>query len=158
MWEKPEVDIPPGYQEINCHLIFDVKMGQNFHRKARFVIGGNMMETPNTLTYASVVSRYSVLIALNIKARNELVVFSCDIQNAYLTAECRENIWTRAGTQFGFQAGTIMIVRMALYGIKSSGIGFYAHLAETMNCIGFLSTKAYPDVCYLHEVKPNGFG
>ena len=26
-WEKPEGDIPPGYQEIKCHLIFDIKMG-----------------------------------------------------------------------------------------------------------------------------------
>ena len=67
-WEKPEGDIPPGYQEIKCHLIFDIKMGENFRRKARFVAGGHMTDTPTTLAYASVVSRDSVCIALTIVA------------------------------------------------------------------------------------------
>ena len=65
--------------------------------KARFVAGGHMIETPNTLTYASVVSRDLVLIALTIADLNGLDIFSCDIQNAYLTAECREKICTCAG-------------------------------------------------------------
>ena len=29
-WEKPEGYIPPRYQEIKCHFIFDIKMGENF--------------------------------------------------------------------------------------------------------------------------------
>jgi hypothetical protein len=41
-----------GYQEIKCHVIFDVKM--DFTRKARFVAGGHMTETPGSLTYSSV--------------------------------------------------------------------------------------------------------
>jgi hypothetical protein len=32
--------IPPTYQEIRCHMIFDVKM-EDFRRKARFVAGGH---------------------------------------------------------------------------------------------------------------------
>jgi hypothetical protein len=46
-----------GYhQEIKCHVvIFDVKM--NFTRKARFVAGGHMTETPESMTYSSHVSR-----------------------------------------------------------------------------------------------------
>ncbi len=31
-----------GFQEIECHIIFDVKM--DFTRKARFVAGGHMTE------------------------------------------------------------------------------------------------------------------
>jgi hypothetical protein len=46
-----------GYQEIKCHVIFAVKM--DFTRKARFVAGGHMTETPGSLTYSSVVSRNS---------------------------------------------------------------------------------------------------
>ncbi|KAI2505828.1 Reverse transcriptase (RNA-dependent DNA polymerase) [Fragilaria crotonensis] len=45
---------------------------------------------------------------------------ACDIQNAYLTADCREKIWTVAGPEFGSEAGTIFIVRKALYGLKSA--------------------------------------
>ena len=59
-WEKDMSQIPPGCQQIKCHMIFDVKMGENFRRKARFVAGGHTTETLSTLTYSSVVSRDSV--------------------------------------------------------------------------------------------------
>ena len=51
----------------------------------------------------------------------------------------------------------ITIFRKALYGLKSSGAAFYANLAETLNGIGLMSTKAEPDVWYFPVVKPNGF-
>ena len=38
-------DLPPGYQQIHCHMIFDVKMGENFRRKARMVAGGHRTKT-----------------------------------------------------------------------------------------------------------------
>jgi hypothetical protein len=41
-----------GYQRINCHMIFDVKLGENFRRKARFVAGGHTTDPPATLTYS----------------------------------------------------------------------------------------------------------
>ena len=105
-----------------------------------------MTDTPNTLTYSSVVSRDSVRIALTIVALNDLSVMACDIQNAYLTAECREKIWTRAGPEFGSESGSIMIVRKALYGLKGSGAAFRAHLAEKLHDIGFIPTQADPNV------------
>jgi hypothetical protein len=43
-----------GYQEISCHMVFNVKM--DLTRKAQFVAGGHMTETPVSLTYSSVVS------------------------------------------------------------------------------------------------------
>ena len=51
-------DLPIGYQQIKCHMIFDVNMGENFRRKSRLVGGGNMTEAPYSITYSSVVSRY----------------------------------------------------------------------------------------------------
>jgi hypothetical protein len=36
--------LPPGYQEIKCHMIFDVKLGENFRRKARYVAGGHVTD------------------------------------------------------------------------------------------------------------------
>ena len=86
-WEKGEGDLPVGFQKICCHMIFDVKMAENFRRKARFVAGGHTTEAPAALTYASVMSRDLVRIALTIAAFNGLRVLSCDIQNAYLTAD-----------------------------------------------------------------------
>ena len=45
-WSKPLSDMPIGYQEVRCHLIFDVKMGENFRRKARHVAGGHTYRPP----------------------------------------------------------------------------------------------------------------
>lgn len=157
-WEKTKDEIPIGFQEIKCHLIFDVKMGENFRRKARFVAGGHTTDVPDSIiTYSSVVSRDSVRIALTIAALNGLKVMACDIQNAYLTADCREKIWTIAGPEFGSEAGTIFIVRKALYGLKSAGAAFRSLLADTLMDMGYRPTKADPDVWLRPAVKPDGF-
>ena len=42
---------------------------------------------------------------------------ACDIQGAYLTAEYREKVYTIAGLEFGSEAGSIMIIKRALYGL-----------------------------------------
>ena len=88
VWEKGVAHIPPGYQQIKCHMIFDVKMGENFRRKARFIASGHTTETPTSLTYSSVVSQDLVRIILLVAALNGLQVMACDIQNAYLTVNC----------------------------------------------------------------------
>ncbi len=64
---------PNGYQKIPCHMIFDIKM-EDFRRKARLVAGGHMTKAPATITYASVVSRETVRIALLMAALNDLNV------------------------------------------------------------------------------------
>ena len=156
VWEKDIEHIPPGYQQIKCHMIFDVKMGKNFRGKARFVTGGHTTETPTSLTYSSVVSRDLVRIILLIAALNGLQVMTCDIQNAYLTANCREKILTYAGPEFGSERMQPMIIKKALYGLKSSGTAFRAHLAETLQDIGFKPTKADPDVWIRPAVKLDG--
>jgi hypothetical protein len=81
-------DAPATYQFIRCHGIFDVKM-DSFQRKYRMVAGGHMTKAP-PLTYASVVSRESVRIALTLAALNDLEVKTADIENAYLTAPVSE--------------------------------------------------------------------
>ena len=75
-FEDDKSQLPPGYQEVGCHMIFDIKMGEKFRRKARMVAGGHTTETPSALTYASVVSRDSVRIALTIAALNDLKVLA----------------------------------------------------------------------------------
>jgi hypothetical protein len=95
--------IPLTYQEIRCHMVYDVKM-EDFHRKARFVAGGHMTETPASNTYTSVVSWESVRITLTLAALNNLEVKTADIKNAYLTAPVLEKIWCVLGPEFGADA------------------------------------------------------
>jgi hypothetical protein len=54
-----------GYKQINCHMVFDVKM-------------------------ACVVTRESIWIGFLVAALNDLCIMAADIGNAYLNAECQE--------------------------------------------------------------------
>ena len=51
---------------MKCHIIFNVKM--DLTRKTRYVASGHMTKPPSSMTYASVVSRESVLIILTLAA------------------------------------------------------------------------------------------
>jgi hypothetical protein len=52
-----------------------------------------MTETPESMTYSSVVSRDSIRIAFLVAGLNDLNVLAGDVTNAYLNAPCREKIW-----------------------------------------------------------------
>ena len=146
-----------GYQEIKCHTVFDVKLGENFRRKARLVAGGHTTNVPASICYSSVVSRESVRLSLLVAALNDVDILSCDIQNAYLTVPCKEKIYCRAGSEFSSKAGKIMIVKMALYGLKSSSAAFRSKLAGVICDLGYRPSKADPDVYLKPAVKPDGF-
>ena len=51
----------------NLHMIFDIKM-ENFQFKACLIANGNETGIPSSLTYASVVLRESMRIALTLAA------------------------------------------------------------------------------------------
>ena len=103
-------DKPPiGSQYMKCHMVFSIKM-EGFSRKACLVAGGHMLEAPKSLTFASVVSRESVRIALTLAALNDLEVKTSDIQYADLTAPCSEKVHTTLGTKFGENKGKTAII------------------------------------------------
>jgi hypothetical protein len=60
--------------------------------KARLVAGGHMTKAPATITYASVVSRETVHIALLLAALNDLNVKAGDVLNAYITAHITKKV------------------------------------------------------------------
>ena len=107
-----------------------------------------MTEVPTILTYASVVLRESVRIALTLAALNDLEVKISDIQNAYLTTSVTEQIWIILGPEFGADAGKKVIVTRALYGIKSAGAAFRNHLADCMEFLGYKSCLVDQDIWY----------
>ena len=43
--------VPIGYQRVNFHMIFDIKM-EDFWRKARLVAGGHVADPPDNITCA----------------------------------------------------------------------------------------------------------
>ena len=100
---------PVGHQRIRCHMIFDIKM-EDFCRKARLVAGGHVTEAPATMTYASVVARDTVRIALLLAALNDLDVKVGNVLNTYITAPVTEKIWTVLGPKFGNDAGKRAVI------------------------------------------------
>jgi hypothetical protein len=119
---------PVGWSQISCHLIFDVKM--DLTRKARYVAGGHLTNVDPSFTYASVVSRDSVRIAFMLAALNELDILAGDIQNAYLNAPSLEKNYFIAGDEWGAHKGRVVLIVRALYGQKTSGAAWRAHLAQ----------------------------
>ena len=51
LYEGNMEDLPTGYKEVSCHIIFYVNMGDNFHRKYRMVAGCHKTTTPYSITY-----------------------------------------------------------------------------------------------------------
>ena len=51
VWEKYISELPPGYPNITCHMIFDVEMGKKFKIKAQFVANGYKTKTPAAMAY-----------------------------------------------------------------------------------------------------------
>ena len=112
-------------------MIFEIKF-DGFWCKACLVTGGHMTDVQAVLMYTSIVSRETVQIALALAALNDLEVKASDISNTYLTAPCKEKIWTTLGPEFGVDVGKKAIITHALYGLKRSGGSFNQHITDCM--------------------------
>ena len=145
-----------GYTQITGHLVFDVKLGENFRRKARYCADGHKTGAPASVTYSTVVSRDSVRILLTIAALNDLNVLGADVQNAFLTAPNKEKCWMIAGPEFGPDEGKTLLVVKALYGLKSASFSFRSYMAEKLSELGFQSSLADPDVWLRAATKGDG--
>ena len=51
-----------------------------------------------------------------------------------------------AGTEFGEYVGSMVIIEKALYGLKSSGAAWHAHLSEKLRVMGFIPSLTDPDM------------
>ena len=69
----------------------------DFTRKARYVAGRHVTAPPRASTYASVVSRESVRIALMLAVLNDVDILATDIQYVYLNAPAAEKVWCVCG-------------------------------------------------------------
>ena len=145
---------PIGHKQINCHLIYDIKM-EDFRHKALLVAGGHMTENPKCMTYSSIVRRETVGIALTVSGLNNLQVKAGDVMNAYLTAPCsekdmdcpRKRVWNRPRKESYNSART--------YGLKSSGAAFHAHLADCMRSMEYTPCRGDNDLWIKPEIDPD---
>ena len=152
---EPTKRVPPGWTKVTGHIIFDVKM--TLERKARWVLDGHLTAAVDYSTYAGVVSRESVRIALTYAALNDLDVWAADIQNAYIQAPSSRKDYITCGPEFGLEnVGKAALIRRAQYGGKSAGRDFRNHLRSCMDHLGFKSCRADPDVWMRPATKKDG--
>jgi hypothetical protein len=118
------------------------------------VAGGHMVDAPSFLTYASVVSRETVRIALTIAALHDLDVEAADVENAYLTAPTTEKVWTVCGPEFGPDQGKKALIVRALYGPKGSGASYRNHISDCMRHLQYEPCKADPDLWMKPMTRP----
>jgi hypothetical protein len=114
-----------------------------------------MAKAPATIAYARVVSHETIRIALLMSALNDLNVKVGDKLNAYITAPINKKVRTILGPEFGIDASKSAIIVCTLYGLKSAGAAFCAHLASFMHQMGYTSCKADPDLWYNAETRPD---
>ena len=141
---------PPGYKKIRVHLVFDVK--HDGRHKARLVADGHLTDVPIDSVYSRVVSLRGFRLALFLAELNKLETWATDIGNAYLEAETSEKVYIEAGPEFGNRYCHFLIVRKALYGLRSSGARWHDKLSDCLRELGFFPCKAEPDIW----MRPNG--
>ena len=93
-FSRPISQILHGFKKFNFHLLFEVKLNENFRRKARFIANGHRIKSPKSFSYSTVVSHDSVRIIVILAALNNLQVISCNIENVYIATPCRESYIT----------------------------------------------------------------
>jgi hypothetical protein len=72
---------------------------------------------------------------------------AADIGNTCLNAPMKENVYTTAGAEFASELQEcLIIIVQVLYGLKSSGVAWHSHLANTLQTMGFKSSLEDPDV------------
>ncbi len=88
-------------------------------------------------------------------ALNDLQVKAGEILNTYINTPVKEKVWTILGPEFGNDAGNGAIIVRPLYGLKSAGAAFHAHLASFMRQMGYTSCTADPDLWYKAKTQPD---
>ena len=135
---------PEGHKRISLHFVYAVK--HDGRHKARAVAGGHMTETPVESTYASVVSLRGIRMVTFLAELNGLEIWQTDVGNAYLEAMTQEKVYVIAGDEFGQLKGNVLVIKRALYGLKSSGLRWHERFADVLRHMGFTSCKAEPDI------------
>ena len=66
--------------------------------------------------------------------------------NDFFTAPCAENIWFTCGQEFGAKFGAVVVLKRALYGLKTASNSFHNFFGELLRYIGFTSSRADQDL------------
>eukprot|EP00957_Ditylum_brightwellii_P038250 2891997-Ditylum_brightwellii.AAC.1 len=72
-----------------------------------------------------------------VAAKYGLGMISGDVGNIFCRVPCAEKIWSVAGGQFGYKKGAIVVLKEALYGLKTVSASFHKLLRDFLQEMGF---------------------
>ena len=105
-----------------------------------------MTETPVYSISSSAASLRGLRLVLFIAELNQLKVWTTDVGNAYLEAETQEKVYIVGGPEFRDRGDHVMIIRKALYGLRSSGLMWWDRCSEILTSMGFTGSMAEDDI------------
>ena len=120
-----------------CSPKNDFEIKHDLCHKARLVIGGHITDASLYDCYSSTIRTENIYLLFYLSMINNHSILGGDIGNAYLNAYTDEKICSIAGPKFGNRKGMKVIIRKALYGLKSSGNAWYHTLASKLREMGF---------------------
>ncbi len=144
-FKDPDHKCGPEYQKTTLTMIFSVK--NDLRHKARLVAGGHLVDALDHDVYSSTVKGVSVKLLHVIAHKTGMTQLCGDVGNAYVNAFTNEKVYAVAGKEFGEALeGSIVIIKKALYGLRTSSERWYAHFADSLRGIGFSPTRYDNDV------------
>ena len=88
-------------------------------------------------SYSSTVQTRTIRILETVAINENMNMVTGDIGNAFVQAETKEKIYTRAGPEFGDRQGCMVIIKKALYGLSTSARQWSKRLSDSLRGIGF---------------------
>lgn len=127
----------------------------DFRRKAQLIAGRHVTNSPNKDSYSSMASQGSICLDFLLASLNYLHLLLVDIGNAHVNVNCPEKVYSLAGPKFGKHEGKVVLITKALYGLKSSSAAWHLHLAQSHRLMGFVLSKADPDMWFCKVQRPD---
>jgi hypothetical protein len=155
IYEKGKIP-PVDHTKIPLLWAFDIKFNGRY--RARLVAGGHMTpEIDIEESTSSTTSLEDLRVVFVVTSLMNLKVITADVGHAYLQAFTKEKVYTIAGPEFGVNAGKVLVIKKALYGLKTSGARWHDEAADTLRAIGFCKCKAGNDMWIREQSDHNEF-
>ena len=122
---------PAGYKKIHTRFIFAVK--HNLRHKGRMVADGHLTEATHEGAYSGVASLRSMQICILLAELNGLDIMVGNVGPAYLEALTKKKLYVIAGPEYGELEGHTLIIRKALYGVRTSGARYHERFSDRLH-------------------------
>ena len=106
---------------------------------------GNNLE----MYYSSVISLSSMHNVVLLAELDNIETHAGDISNTYLTARTTDKIIFNSVPEFEpfGHVGHLLLIKISLYGLNSSGARFYYRLSDSLKTLGFVHYMGGYDIC-----------